>query len=184
MAIYFSSDPHFNHNKDFIFSERGFSSIEEMNETIIKNYNSIITDEDDLYILGDLCLGDLEEGKKCISQLNGKIHIVLGNHDTDNRIEMYKTLPKVVEIKEAIRLKYKKYHFFLTHFPCLTGNLQKETLKQMTLNLYGHTHQTTNFYENNFFMYHVGCDSHNCTPILLEDIIDEMNIAYNLSEKN
>ena len=44
----------------------------------------------------------------------------------------------------------------------------------MTLNLYGHTHQTTNFYEGRPYMYHVGVDSHYCTPVLIDDIIDEM----------
>ena len=62
----------------------------------------------------------------------------------------------------------------MTHFPCMTGNLEKESLKQMTLNLYGHTHQKTNFYEDRFYMYHVGVDSHNGYPVLLDDIIQEM----------
>ena len=37
--IYFSSDLHLNHDKDFIWRERGFSSVEEMNETIVDNFN-------------------------------------------------------------------------------------------------------------------------------------------------
>ena len=44
----------------------------------------------------------------------------------------------------------------------------------MTLNLYGHTHQTTNFYQDMPFMYHVGVDSHDGYPILLDDIIQQM----------
>lgn len=46
----------------------------------------------------------------------------------------------------------------------------------MTLNLYGHTHQTTNFYEDRPYMYHVGVDSHNGYPVLLDDIIEQMKI--------
>ena len=57
----------------------------------------------------------------------------------------------------------------------LTGNLEKESLKQMSLNLYGHTHQTTNFYMDMPYMYHVGVDSHNCYPVLIDNIIQEMN---------
>ena len=48
----------------------------------------------------------------------------------------------------------------------------------MTLNLYGHTHQKTDFYENKPFMFHCGMDSNNCCPILLDDIIEKMKIAY------
>ena len=62
----------------------------------------------------------------------------------------------------------------MTHFPCLTGNLEKEALTQMTLNLYGHTHQKTNFFEDRPYMFHVGVDSNNCAPISLDDIIVKM----------
>jgi calcineurin-like phosphoesterase family protein len=62
----------------------------------------------------------------------------------------------------------------MTHYPCLTGNLEKESLKQCTLNLFGHTHQTTNFYEDRPYMYHVGVDSHPDVLVDLDDIIEEM----------
>ena len=60
--IYFTSDLHFNHNKNFIYESRGFKSIEEHDKEIIKNWNNIIKDNDDVYILGDLMLGDNEYG--------------------------------------------------------------------------------------------------------------------------
>lgn len=172
--IYFTSDYHFCHNKDFLYEPRGFDSIEEMNECIIKNHNTIIKPEDDVYFLGDFMLCDDQHGLECIEKLNGKIHVILGNHDTDNRIKLYQTCDNIVEITVATRLRYKKFHFLLTHYPSFTGNLQKESLRQMTLNLYGHTHQKTNFFDDYFFMYHVGVDSHNCYPVSIEDIIKEM----------
>ena len=147
----------------------------EMNEEYVKRWNRLVTNEDDIYVLGDLMLGNNDIGVHYLNQLNGNIHIVLGNHDTPTRQALYKAdVHKVVEVKWAIMLNYKKYHFFMTHFPCMTGNLEKESLKQMTLNLYGHTHQKTNFYEDRPYMYHVGVDSHNGYPVLLDDIIEEM----------
>lgn len=172
--IFLTSDLHLGHNKQFIYKVRGFNSIEEMNETIIERWNSVVSNDDDVYILGDLMLGELNN-IEYIKRLNGKLHIVLGNHDTANRESAYKQLANVVEVELAIKLKYKKYHFFLTHYPCLTGNLERESLYQMTLNLYGHTHQMNNFFYEIPYMYHVGMDSHNCYPILLDDIIQEMN---------
>ena len=38
-------------------------------------------------------LGDNAEGMNILKQLNGIIHIILGNHDTDSRIALYQTLP-------------------------------------------------------------------------------------------
>lgn len=145
-----------------------------MNEAYVQKWNETVTAEDDVYALGDLMLGDTSN-IEYLKRLNGKIHIVLGNHDTSNREKMYRELPNVVEVAEVgIRLKYKKHHFVLTHYPMMTGNLEKESLKQMSLNLYGHTHQTSNFYNDMPFMYHVGVDSHDGVPVLLDDVIEEM----------
>lgn len=173
--IFVTSDMHFGHDREFIWKARGFTSIQEMNEAYVRKWNETITIEDDVYVLGDLMLGDTSN-IEYLKRLNGKIHIVLGNHDTVNREKMYSELSNVFEIAEVgIRLKYKKYHFILTHYPMITGNLEKESLKQMSLNLYGHTHQTSNFYNDMPYMYHVGVDSHNGYPVNIDDIIDEMN---------
>jgi calcineurin-like phosphoesterase family protein len=172
--IFLTSDTHFGHDREFIWKVRGFNSVEEMNETIVQKWNETVSAEDDVYILGDVILGD-PDNIEYVKRLNGKLHIVLGNHDTAKREEIYRNLPSVVEVAEVgIRLKYKKHHFVLTHYPMMTGNLEKESLKQMSLNLYGHTHQAGNFYNDMPFMYHVGVDSHDCYPVLLDDIIEEM----------
>lgn len=163
------------HDREFIWKARGFQSIDEMNEEFVRRWNETVDDEDDIYCLGDIMLGSTNN-IEFLKRLNGKIHIVLGNHDTATREKMYRELPKVIEVAEVgIRLKFKKYHFVLTHYPMLTGNLEKESLKQMTLNLYGHTHQTSNFYNDMPFMYHVGVDSHNGYPVEMESIIEEMH---------
>ena len=163
------------HDREFIWKARGYNSIQEMNEDYVYKWNTTVSVEDDVYVLGDLMLGS-SENIDYLARLNGKIHIVLGNHDTTTREYMYRELPNVVEIAEVgIRLRYKKYHFILTHYPMLTGNLERESLKQMTCNLYGHTHQKTNFYEDRPYMYHVGVDSHDGYPVLLDKVIEDMN---------
>lgn len=172
--IYFSSDLHFGHDKDFLYEPRGFKSIEENDEVILNNFNQIITDEDDLYILGDLMLNDNESGMQKLSALKGKIHIILGNHDTASRVELYKTLPNVVEITYATIIKYKKLHIYLSHYPTFCNNLDYDKPFHQTLvNFYGHTHQQTNFFDNNPYMYHVGVDSHSCCPIDIDTALEE-----------
>ena len=173
--IWLTSDYHFNHDREFIWKARGFDSVEQMNEWIIFRHNELVQPDDDVYVLGDLMLGDSVKGIECVRRLNGKLHIVRGNHDTDRRWELYTDLRNVAEMQNAIYIKYKKHHFYLSHYPTLTGNLEKESLTQMTLNLYGHTHQKDNFYMDMPYMYHVGVDSHNCKPVLLDNIIEEMH---------
>lgn len=172
--IYFTSDTHFGHNKEFIYKPRGFDSVEEMNECLLDNLVSTLLPDDDLYILGDVMLGDNEFGMKALNQLKCRIHIILGNHCTLAREALYKTCVNVVEVVPAARLKYKGYHFFLTHFPCLTGNLERESLKQMTLNLSGHTHSKQKFFQDLPYVYNISVDAHNNCPVSIEEIITDM----------
>ena len=179
--IWLTSDLHFNHDREFIYGSRGFHSIKEMNEAIIERYNSKVGPEDEVYICGDLCLGGsgyevAANNKALIERLNGRIHIILGNHDTPARIEMYKYCENVVEIAYATMIHYNGYHLYMSHYPTLTANLEKESLKQCTINLFGHTHSMDPFYNDMPFMYNVSVDAHNCYPVLLDDAIEHMKL--------
>lgn len=180
--IFFSSDYHFGHDKEFLWGPRGLPSMFANSQAIVGNHNAIVKDEDDVYVLGDLMLGDNEYGLQMIKSLKGKLHIILGNHDTDTRIKLYEQLPNVVEITYAKVIKVGKQHYFLCHYPTMTANYDDKPYHNHIINLYGHTHQQTNFYNNNPFMYHVGVDSHDCYPVSIEqineDIHDKVNELY------
>lgn len=180
--IFFSSDYHFGHDKEFLWGPRGLPSMFANSQAIVGNHNAIVKDEDDVYVLGDLMLGDNEYGLQMIKSLKGKLHIILGNHDTDTRIKLYEQLPNVVEITYAKVIKVGKQHYFLCHYPTMTANYDDKPYHNHMINLYGHTHQQTNFYNNNPFMYHIGVDSHDCYPVSIEqineDIHDKVNELY------
>ena len=173
--IFVTSDTHFGHDREFIWGPRGFISHVEHDRQIIENWNLVVEPDDIVYHLGDVMLGDIEYGMGCLSQLNGHIKIIRGNHDTDKRWALYANLPSVECIGWAEVIKYKKYQFYLSHHPTLTSNLEKAPYLRMHLiNLFGHTHQNKQFYQDIPFMFHVGMDSNNCTPILLDDAISLM----------
>ena len=72
-------------------------------------------------------------------------------------------------------LHYSKHKtFYLSHYPTITDNFD-DNKRNHVINLYGHTHQSTNFYQNNPYMYHVGLDSHNLYPVSIEQIIEDIN---------
>ena len=186
--VYFTSDLHFCHDKDFVWQARGFESIDEMNAEIIRRWNEVVYPDDDVYVLGDLTLGNVEEGLKLIAKLNGYLHIMRGNHDTDKKVERYLELPNVVSVQHADVLKYRKAIFWLSHYPTITANYDDDKpWAQHLVCLFGHTHQTEPFYylDNgnyymgqhaipNPYMYNVGMDAHNCTPISIEEIIEDI----------
>ena len=86
--IYVTSDLHFGHDREFIWKARGYNSVDEMNEDYVHKWNITVDNNDDVYVLGDLMLGD-KSNIEFIKRLKGRIHIVLGNHDTPTREAMY-----------------------------------------------------------------------------------------------
>lgn len=165
--IWFSSDLHFNHDREFLYKPRGFESIAEMDNKIIENFNSVVKPEDTLYLLGDLSLGqDSNYSIKCLNSLNGHKKIIRGNHDTERRITFYKEYVDCEYLGWAEMIKINKRNYYLSHFPTLCNNFNE----QAPYNLYGHTHQKNNFYQEMPMNYHVGVDSHNCFPVSIEEI--------------
>ena len=173
--IFLTSDLHLGHDKDFVVQARGFETVEEMNAEIIRRWNERVYPDDDVYVLGDLTLGDVEEGIRLIAKLNGYLHIMRGNHDTDKKVERYLELPNVVSVQYADVLKYGKAVFWLGHYPTVTANYDddKPWAKHVVC-LFGHTHQEQPFYNDNPYMYNVGMDAHNCTPITIDEIVADI----------
>ena len=173
--IYFISDTHFNHDREFVYGPRGFKSIEEMNETLIKNWNETVTNEDDIYVLGDFFLGnDMKFVEKTLNRLNGLIHLVVGNHDTPRKLEFYSGAEYISEIADALRIKYKKREFYLSHYPTLTASLEQDP-NHAVINLFGHTHSKEKFYEDRPYMYNVAVDAHDNRPVSINTIVNDFD---------
>ena len=180
--IYVTSDTHFCHNREFLYRPRGFSSAGEMNYAIVSNWNNTVSDDDHVYLLGDVMLNDNVEGARLLKCLKGKIHIILGNHDTDNRLEIFNNCSNVVETTFATKLKYNGYYFYLSHYPTITSNFDDgKPLKARLINLCGHSHTQDAFVDwvkYNSPLYHCELDAHDCEPISLDDIIYDINAFY------
>lgn len=173
--IYFISDTHFNHDREFVYGPRGFKSIEEMNEALIKNWNETVTDADDIYVLGDFFLGTDERFiRDTIMKLKGYIHLIFGNHDTPKKIQMYSEDPLVFCEGYALKIKYKKREFYLSHYPTLTAGLEQDP-NRAVINLFGHTHSKDKFYEDRPYMYNVAADAHDNRPVSIEQVITDFN---------
>lgn len=169
--IFFTSDLHFGHDKEFLYAPRGFSNIYDHDNTIISNWNSTVAPEDDVYILGDLMLSNNYHGIWCVNQLNGNKHIILGNHDTISRQEMYWDMKNIQEIKWADMIRFGKYHFFLCHYPTLTDNFDKY---RKQFNLHGHTHSSDKFQFIEHCCYNVALDAHDNKPVEIEQILEDI----------
>ena len=173
--LWFTSDWHFNHNKEFVYAKRGYDSVYAMNEDIVKKHNERVAYDDVVYFLGDAMLNDVERALPYIKRLNGQFYAIIGNHDTEIKRSLLAELPNWHELGYAYVIKANGLRFYLSHYSSITASPNEDKkLKSRTICLYGHTHQLTNFYEDNPYIYHVGVDSHQCAPVNIEQIIEEI----------
>ena len=154
-----------------------------MNDTIVKNWNETVPSDAQVYVLGDIMLNDNDEGIRLLKSLKGNIHIILGNHDTEARIELYKNCYNVVEVVDAKRLKYDGYHFFLSHYPCLcTNNDDDRPLNRRVICACGHSHYKNPFKDmDKGLIYHCELDCHESMPVEINKIIEELEWFSTLS---
>ena len=179
--IFLTSDTHFMHSKSFLWKPRGFSSVEEMNEAIIERWNRTVPKNGITYLLGDTMLNDNAKGIECLKRLNGKIFLIFGNHETEARRNLIFTecMHKVEGGWYALVIRHGKQSIYLSHYPTLTANYDEKRFSQHMVNMHGHTHQQVNFLNpENPFMYHVGLDSHNCTPVHIEEALADIRAQW------
>lgn len=170
MTTYLISDIHFSHKNIILYSQRPYSSIREMNESIINNWNAIVKSTDEVWHLGDFAFCTYPEFKAILKQLNGNIHCLLGNHDkliSNNQDDLLKSglIKSIGHYKE---LKYNGEMFVLFHYPIKSWNKKHYG----SIHCFGHVH---NKLPGEGLSLDVGIDSDVITseyrPVSLDEII-------------
>ena len=116
--IYFISDTHFGHRN--IVRYRPFNDIEEMDNTLINNWNSTVHENDEVYILGDFIYKSDKHCSYYLRQLAGKKHLIVGNHDKkwmacgSNLSDYFVSIDSLKEIQDD-----KGRHLTLCHYPLM-----------------------------------------------------------------
>ena len=174
--IFFTSDTHFCHEKIIAYTKRPFTSVDQMNQTIIKNWNSIVKKDDLVYHLGDFAfrynMKILEDLRK---QLNGHIILIAGNHDRSdyNKLENFEyiTMTKSRGIKTypICRITYGTQKIMLCHYAMRVWDQSHRG----TWHLYGHSHGNLTD-DPNSLSFDVGVDCHNFTPLSFDRVAEIM----------
>lgn len=167
--IYFTSDLHFGHKNIIKLCKEPFSSIEERDALIIKNWNSVVTDEDFVYVLGDISWYSTERTCELFSQLNGHIHIITGNHDSEDTLEALLEKKLIVDYKsyEELLNISKRKKICLFHYPIEEWN----GWYRNSIHLHGHIHGTK--FRTGRNRYDVGVNANNYTPVSLDCILED-----------
>lgn len=143
---YIISDLHINHYNIIKFCNRKFNNIKEHDDTIINNWNTVVNTNDRVFLLGDIIFTHKQdEVLSFLLSLNGRLIILLGNHDKPlyklfysgkyfNRNNKIFIAGQIFETKVLINNKYEKV--VLSHYPILSWNAKHHNRKHF----YGHTH--------------------------------------------
>jgi len=175
MKTFFTADLHLYHNNIIKYCNRPFANTESMKQTIIKNWNSVVSEEDEIYILGDIGVWHGPEVEKVLptirNELKGKKHLVLGNHDNFNVQECLVVFESVnTRLTKTFQIEDRKQTVVLDHFPMVDWDGKFHGSWQ----LFGHIHSLNNkSYCSKYLcpaQYDVGVDNNNFTPVSLEDI--------------
>lgn len=163
--IWLISDLHLNHRNIIEYCNRPFSSVEEMNRELIKNWNSVVKNSDRVFCLGDFCLSGKDKVIELGNKLNGRKTLILGNHDSCSLKTYYNAGFEMVS-KYSICLEYKK--IILSHKPI-------EYIPFGFINIHGHIHnkKIKEFTDSKGY-FNVSADCINFTPICLDSIIKIM----------
>ena len=132
MGIYFIADTHFNHRNIIKYCDRPFEDIEDMNNTLIENWNNTVSDNDTIYHLGDVALSDESKLKEIISKLNGNKILIRGNHD-NKTVSFYENVGFTVLRNAPVILD--KFKVILSHVP-----LPDTMIPKGFMNIHGHIH--------------------------------------------
>ena len=137
--VFMTSDTHFFHTNIIDYCKRPFESAEEMNERMIENWNSTVSQDSIVFHLGDFAWGGYGKWKEVRERLNGKIVLIKGNHDIKN-------ITSTAE-KELFEFSTFQMHLMigdreviLNHFPLLTYNGIYREKESQIWQIFGHVH--------------------------------------------
>lgn len=180
--LWFTSDTHYNHKNicrgvtswiDADDVTRDFKTLDQMNDQIVNNLNSLVKQDDILIHLGDWSFGGFEYIEEFRKRIHCKeIHLVLGNHDhhiannRENIQSLFTSVHQYLEL-EVKKLKCKlgqgpiDQKYVLMHYPITSWNKMNDGV----IHLHGHVHLPHNLRVGLGKTMDVGVDGNNIFPI-------------------
>lgn len=183
VRIFFTSDTHFGHKNIIKFCDRPWNTTEEMDEGLIENWNSVVDKNDIVFHLGDFAFSSNGKWKGLIERLNGKIHLILGNHD-GSRYPGDNIMSNFESVQQQAVLKIDNRKIYLNHFPILCYDGTYKSKDSLVWQLFGHVHTQKDKIIGKDFdrlqhimptQYDVGVDFNDYKPISFEEVSEKIN---------
>lgn len=161
MKTFLTSDTHYFHKNVLIYSKRPYSSLEEMHESLINNWNEAVSAKDLVYHLGDFFISNkIEEIESILSRLNGTIRLIQGNHDKGwlKKINRIPSAKKIEWVKPYHEIKVTEFDDIrkvcLMHYPLRSWNQSHHG----SCSFHGHCHSSLDNENLSFRRLDIGVD--------------------------
>lgn len=186
MAVYFTSDLHLGHEK--ILSIRTqFQSIDEHDMFLIEKWNKKVKKNDEVYILGDLSFRSRHQVSYYLSQMRGKKHLIIGNHDNCWMRKM-RDIEEFFESMDYLKtIKFQKKQITLCHYPMLEWPGSRYLESGTSFLIHGHIHCSTDseaYRHIKIYQPHAlnaGVDINDFQPVTFEELKANNDRWYNRS---
>lgn len=183
MATFFTADLHLGHARIIEFCNRPFENTHRMNQALISNWNEVVSDNDEVWVLGDLAMGSIKHSLELVRKLNGRKHLVAGNHDrcwSGGGEKALKWYPKYADV--GFKLILEEAHInvpglgmvMMSHFPYAGDSHPQDRYREFrpTDNgewlLHGHVHEK---WKRKGRQINVGVDVWDFRPVSVEQIL-------------
>ena len=163
---WYTADTHFGHDNIIRYCDRPFNTSRDMDSKIISNFRQRISEDDDLWIVGDFAFGKKSRDKIYLEEifeaLPGRKHLVVGNHDGPKTLELpWESVEQLVEVKDGPG----KARHTLCHYPMVAWNRSNRG----ALQFFGHVHKNWRGARKSV---NVGVDVWDFSPVNFEDIVE------------
>lgn len=161
--IWVTSDHHFGHKNIIKYCNRPFQTVEEMRDEMVERWNSVVSDGDVVFHLGDVSLGRIDYVSDTLKSLKGHKVLIYGNHDQKSLRES-----NIWDIRMPdYQLEYSGFTVNMRHHPWE----QDRELDKNNIWLHGHSHGALGTFHDG--QIDVGVDSWNYTPVDMDVIVEQ-----------
>lgn len=156
---FYIADTHFCHRNIIEFCSRPFKDVQQMNQIMIDNWNSVVKKDDIVVHGGDFSFANKLVSTEIFNALNGQKYLVRGNHDGTVK------WAKSIGFLDVLDYWYSN-RILVWHNP---DRIQDFMINEEDILLYGHAHNNWKFYLKNSYCISVECIGY--IPRRIEEII-------------
>ena len=179
--IFYTADLHFGHQNVLKYDNRPFADVNEMDRALIELWNGRVSDDDEVYIVGDFAFKNEKPEEWYLQQLKGKKHLIIGNHDAKTlsnpaAMAYFESVDKMKHISDG------NHQICLCHFPIAEWNGYFKGHFHIYAHIHNRKDETYQFMRHYSRALNAGCMINGYMPVPFDELVKNNLLHYNKTE--